>query len=105
CLTRCRGGLYDGTARRVRRHPVKHPGTPVPECLPHLRDLVGRPIERAAHHQEDPFGTVPPCLLCDPLRRRLAQRDRLHLAKFDASGLPHHTPPVLAPTEISYERR
>ena len=74
-LARHRRCLDHGRARRVRRHPVEHPGAAVAERAPHLFDLVGRAVQSAADHQEHPLGP----------RRRASS------ATVSAAGLPKAT--------------
>jgi len=88
-LARHRGGFDDGMARRVRRHVVEHAGAAVAERSPHLGDLVGLTVQRAADHQEDALGLNAARLFGDRLRGRLAEGHRLHLAEGNPPCLRH----------------
>ena len=88
-LPSCGSGFNDGAAWRVRRHPGEHPGAAVPERRPHVVDLASRAVERAAHHQEDALGSIPPCLLGDRLCGGFAKHHRIHLTKSDPPRSQH----------------
>jgi hypothetical protein len=88
-LARHGGGLDHGMTGRVRRHVIEQVGKPVAECAAHLGNLVGRPVQRAADHQEDPLRVAPSRLLGDRLGGGLAEYHRFHRAKRDAPRLEH----------------
>jgi len=56
----------------------------------YFRNLAGRPVERAADHQEHPVGGEPLRFLTDDFGGAPTKRDRLHCPKRDASRLHHH---------------
>ena len=71
------------------------PARRLPSARRKLVDLVGRAVERAADHQEDPAGSPPRRLLGDRLGRRPAKLHRFHRAKGDAA-FPQHGSSSLA---------
>jgi hypothetical protein len=88
----------------VRRHPVEQSGKPIAKRSPHLLDLIGRPVERAADHQKHPLGLPPARLLGKDLSGRTAEHHRLHFAEDNAARLQHglssHRPVALPTTGI-----
>jgi hypothetical protein len=88
-LARHFGGLDHGMPRGVRRHVVEQAGKPVAERAAHLGDLVGRPVQGAADHQEDPLSVAPLRLLGDRLGGGFAEHYGFHRPKRDLPGLQH----------------
>jgi hypothetical protein len=82
------------TALRVRRHGIEGADAVVAERAAQLVDFVGGAVERAAHHQEDPFGATLPRQRGDGFGGRLAVDDLFHLAENDLAGLRHGAPPM-----------
>jgi len=88
-LARHSGSLDHGMSRGMLRHVVEQAGKPVAERATHLGNLVGRPVQRAADHEENPLSVASSRLLGDRLGGGLAEHHRFHGAKRDSPGSQH----------------